>query len=139
VVTADAFAVNSALAAPAGTVTDAGTATALSLLVRPTAKPPGPAVAFSVNVQSSDSVPRIDAFKQVSPVSTGTPVPLRATDSEDAFEALLATVSWPLAEPDAVGLNERLNCTLALAATVIGRLPPPLIVKDCPLKLTWEI
>lgn len=138
-VTAEAFAVNSALFAPAATVTDAGTTIALSSLVRLTARPLLPAAAFRLTVQLSASLPRIDPFTQFSPVSNGTPIPFRATEAEDSFEALLAIVSWPVADPDAPGLNWMINVTLLVGPTVIGRLPPPLIAKDCPVRFSSEI
>ncbi len=103
--TAAASAVNSVLVAPAGMVTEAGTITALLLLVRLIAWPLLPAAAFKLTVQSSAALPRIDPFAQVNPVKIGTPMPLRATEVELPFDALLAMVSWPLAEPDAVGPN----------------------------------
>lgn len=91
--TADALATNCTLVAPAGTVTEAGTATALSLLVRPTAKPPLIAAAFNVTVQESIADPVMDPLIHVKSVSSGTPVPLSATEVELAFDALLAMVS----------------------------------------------
>lgn len=103
--TAAALAENSALVAPEGTVTDAGTVTALSLLARFTVRPPVAAVAFNVTVHVSLADPVMDPFAQVSPLSMGTPVPLRATDVELSLDALLAIVNWPLADPDAVGSN----------------------------------
>ena len=128
VVTADAAAEKSALFAPAGTVTDAGTTTALSLLVKLIAWPLLPAAAFRVTVQVSAALPRIVPFKQLSPVSMGTPIPLKATVFEVPFEALLEIVSWPVAAPDAVGTNWSVSVTLSFAPTVIGMLPPPLMV-----------
>ena len=78
VLTAETVAVKLALVAPAATVTDAGTVTALLLLDRLTAWPPVPAAAFSVTVQASVPAPVIDPLVQLSPLSTGCPVPLRA-------------------------------------------------------------
>ena len=71
---------NDALVAPAATITEAGTVTALLLLVKFTARPPGPAVAFSVTMQESVPAPVIDALVHVSPLSTPgavVPVPVR--------------------------------------------------------------
>jgi hypothetical protein len=138
-VTAEASAVNSALSAPAATVTEAGTATALSLLVRLTARPPLAAAAFRVTVQVSAALPRIDPFTQLKPVSNGTPVPLRVTEVEFPFDALLAMVSWPLADPEAVGLNWRVMVALALAPTVIGMAPASLSENGCPVRFIAEI
>ena len=60
-----------ALAAPAGTVTAAGTATAAALLDRLTAWPPVGAVAFSVSVQVSVPAPVIEPFTQLKLIRTG--------------------------------------------------------------------
>ncbi len=138
-VTADASAVNSALLAPAGTVTEAGTTTALSLLVKLIARPPLAAAAFRVTVQVSAALPRMDPLTQLNSVSMGTPVPLNVTEVEVPLDALLAIVSWPLADPDAVGLNWTVTVTLALAPTVIGRDPFPLIANGCPVRFNSEI
>lgn len=51
------FAVKAALVAPAATVTDAGTVTALSLLARVTVSPALGAAAFSVTVHASEPAP----------------------------------------------------------------------------------
>jgi hypothetical protein len=64
VVTAETVAVNPALVAPAGTVTDAGTVTALLLLERLTASPPVPAAAESVTVHASVPEPVMDPWLQ---------------------------------------------------------------------------
>jgi hypothetical protein len=139
VVTGETLAVKFTLLAPAGTVTDAGIATALSLLARATFRPPLVAVAFSVTVQVSLDAPVIDPFTQFSSVSTGTPMPLSATVAEDAFDALLAMLSWPVAEPDAAGSNWMVTVTLAFAPTVIGTLLPPLMENGCPVRSNFEI
>jgi hypothetical protein len=136
--TADAVAENCALVAPDATVTEAGTATALSLLVKLTWMPPLAAAAFSVTVQLSLADPVMDPFAHVSAVSKGTPVPLSATEVELAFAALLAMVSWPLADPDAVGLNWMVIVALALAPTVIGIALSPLSENGCPVRLICE-
>jgi hypothetical protein len=139
VVTGDTLAAKVALLAPVGTVTEAGTVTALSLLARATSRPPLAALAFSVTVQVSLDAPVTDPFTQFSPVSTGTPMPLKATVAELAFDALLAMVSWPVAEPDPAGSNLIVTVTLALAPTLIGTLLPPLIEKGCPVRFNAEI
>jgi hypothetical protein len=116
----------------------AGTATALSLLVRLTARPPLAAAAFNVTVQASIADPVMDPLMHVSSVSIGTPVPLSATEVELPFDALLAMVSWPLADPDAVGPNWRVIVTLALAPTVIGMALSPLNENGCPVRFSSE-
>jgi hypothetical protein len=120
-------------------VTVAGTAIALLLLARLTARPPLPAAAFKVIEQESADAPVIDPFTHVSPVRTGTPMPLRATDAEESLWALLAIVSWPDAAPDAVGSNWRVNVMLSLPPTVMGKLFPAPREKDCPVKFSCEI
>jgi hypothetical protein len=53
--------------------------TEVLLLARLTLKPPVAAAAFRATVQVSVAAPVTEALAQVSPVSTGTPVPVRAT------------------------------------------------------------
>ena len=101
--------------------------------------PPLAAAAFNVTVQASIAVPVIDPLTHVNSVSIGTPVPLSATDAELPFDALLAMVNWPLADPDAVGANWRVIVTLALAPTVIGMTLLSLIENDCPVRFNSEI
>jgi hypothetical protein len=137
-VTGETFAVNWALVEPAAMVTEAGTTTALLLLVRLTPRPLS-AAAFSVTLQLSVPAPVIAPLAQVSPLSTGTPMPLRATEAEDPFAALLVTVNWPVAAPDDAGSNLMVNVRLPLAATAIGMLLPPLMAKNCPVKFSSEI
>ena len=48
---------------------------------------------------------------QLSPLSTGTPVPLRVTTVEVPLEELLVRVSGPAAAPAVVGSN----CTVSVA------------------------
>jgi len=117
-------------------VTEAGTAIALLLLARLTARPLVPAAAFKVIEQESAPAPVIDPFTHVSPVRTGTPMPLRVTDAEELLAALLAIVSWPDAGPDAAGSNWMLNVMLSLPPTVMGKLFPAPREKDCPVKLS---
>lgn len=64
--TDDTFAVNPALIAFAGTITDAGTVAALLLLDRLTLIPPIGAGLLSVTVQASEPTPDIEALLQVS-------------------------------------------------------------------------
>ena len=70
-VTVEIVAVKLALVAPAATVTEAGTTTAVSLLDKLTAWPPLPAAAFSVNEQLSVPAPVIDPLVQLNPLGTG--------------------------------------------------------------------
>jgi hypothetical protein len=91
--TDEAVAVKVALVAPEATVTVEGTVTAVSLLARPTLKPPLAAAAFSVTVHESVPAPVSDELAQVSPLSTGTPVPLRLTVAVLPLDELLVIVN----------------------------------------------
>jgi hypothetical protein len=63
-------AVNVALVAPAGTVREAGTLTAVSLLESCTTTPPAGAAALSVTVQESDPAPVNDTLLQETALKT---------------------------------------------------------------------
>jgi hypothetical protein len=79
---ADTAAVKLALVAPDGTVTVAGSVTAVLLLDRLTLVPPLPAAALNVTVQASVPDPVIELLVHVnalSCVAVCTPVPLRLT------------------------------------------------------------
>lgn len=79
--TAAAVAVKAALVAPAATVTEEGTVTALLLLERATDRPPLPAAAVSVTVQESVAAPVMELLAQVRllrfPVFFDCPWPVR--------------------------------------------------------------
>jgi hypothetical protein len=107
VLTEDTVAEKLPVVDPAATVTDAGTVTAVLLLARLTANPPLAAATFSVTVQLSVPVPVIDPLVQLSPLNTGTPVPLRLITVEVPLDELLVRVSCPLAGPAVAGLNCR--------------------------------
>lgn len=89
----DTVAVNEALVKPAATVTVAGTAIALLLLPRLAVTPPLGAAAFKVTMQLSVPEPVIVPLLHVSPLNTGTPVPLRLTTAVGFEEALLVMVN----------------------------------------------
>ncbi len=104
-VTEAAFAVNVALAAVAGTVTELGTVTALLLLLRDTVTPTVGAEPDRLTVHVSASDPVIEVLPQFTALTVGitvVPVPLRLTA---AVGALLDIVSCPVAELAAVGSN----------------------------------
>jgi hypothetical protein len=111
VVTADTVAEKLPVVDPAATVTEAGTVTAVLLLARLTANPPLAAATFSVTVQLSVPAPVIDPLVQLSPLNTGTPVPLRLINVEVPLDELLVRVNEPLAAPAIVGSN----CTVSVA------------------------
>lgn len=111
--TAETVAVNVALVEPAATVTVAGTAIALLLLVTLTVVPPLGAAAPSSTVQLSVPEPVIAALLQVIPSSAAellglaasTPVPLRVMTVVGVPDELLVIVSCPAAAPVLPGLN----------------------------------
>jgi hypothetical protein len=106
--TEETVAANPTLVAPAGTVTAAGTATALMLLERLTLVPPLGAGPLSVTVHASVPDPVIDAVLQESALSAGVlavPVPLRLTTAVGLVDELLVMASWPVAEPAIAGSN----------------------------------
>jgi len=107
--TAVAVAVKMPLVAPAATETVAGVVTAELLLARFTTNPVLAVAAFSVRVQVSVPAPVIVPVAQVSPVSTGTPVPLRAITVDVPVDELLVRVSVPEAAPAAVGSNSTVS------------------------------
>jgi hypothetical protein len=134
VLTADADAVNPALDAPAATVTEAGTVTALLLLERLT----GVALAatpVSVTVQVSVAVPVSDALVQETPLTAGCPVPLSAI--VPPLVALLPIVTVPLAAPAVVGSNPMVSVAVWPGVSVNGVLIPdaenPAPVTEIPL------
>jgi hypothetical protein len=71
VLTAEAAAVNAALVAPAGTVTDAGTLTAELVLASATAKPPVGTIVEIATAQASDPAPVSDPLPHEIPLNTG--------------------------------------------------------------------
>lgn len=104
-VTEDTLAENDALVAVAGTVTDAGTETALPLLVSDTLTPPVGEEPERVTVQVSASEPVMEVLVQESALTVGVivvPVPLRVTVE---VGALLAMVSCPVDALAVVGSN----------------------------------
>jgi hypothetical protein len=73
--------------------------------------PPLAAATFNVTVQLSVPAPVIDPLVQLSPLNTGTPVPLRLINVEVPLDELLVSVNEPLAAPAIVGSN----CTVSVA------------------------
>jgi len=134
VLTEETVAVKLAVVEPAATVTEAGTVTDELLLARFTVNPPVAAAAFRVTVQLSVPDPVNDPLVQLSPLNTGTPVPLRLTRVEVPLEELLVIANCPVTGPDTAGLNWMVNVTLPPAATVIGKLLWPLMEKDWPVR-----
>lgn len=135
VLTAVAVAVKATVVAPAATVVEDGTVTAVSLLERLTVAPPVPAAELSVTVQMSVPDPVSELLAQLSALTGGTtaaPVPLNATVVADVL-ALLATVSSPVAAPVDVGANSAVMVYVLPELTVAGRLLVPTIENDSPL------
>ena len=110
-VTAETVAVKPALVAFAGTVTEAGTVTAVLLLVRLTVIPPPGAAPFSETMQESDPAPVIAELVHEIALRVARPVPLRLIVAVPPEEALLEMVSVPVAAPADVGSN----CTCRVA------------------------
>jgi hypothetical protein len=75
-------------------------------------------------VQLSATEPVIVAVAQVTPLNTGTPVPLSPTNIELPLEELLARESCPAAAPETEGSNCTLSAIVWPGARVIGRLAP---------------
>lgn len=128
VVTAVAVAVKEAVVAFAGTVTEAGSVTALLLLERETASPPAPAAAFRVTVQASVAAPESEASVQETalraPVATAVPFPLSVTTLVPPVPALLLMVIEPLAALAVVGSNVTVSVTVWPGFSVAGKVPP---------------
>jgi hypothetical protein len=105
VVTADAVAVKAALVAPLGTIMDAGTVTALLLLLRFTLRPPLFAGKVRLTVQASVVAPVRELLVQETALSAAGawPVPLRLTVAVPPAVALLVMVRVPVTAPAAVG------------------------------------
>jgi len=117
-------AVNPALVPPARTVMEAGTVTAELLLDRPTVNPPLAATVFNVAVQLSVPALVMEPLEQVSPASTGTPVPLNAMEVVVPVDELLVRVSAPAAAPATVGSNCTVSVAVWLGFSVNGKLAP---------------
>jgi hypothetical protein len=128
----ETLAIKFALVAPAATVTEPGTVTSELLLESATTKPPVAAAAFSVAVQLSESEPVIETLAQVSPLNTGTPVPLTPITAAPPPEELLVKATCPLAAPAAGGSNCTLNVVVWPGPSVMGR-PSPVIAKPVPV------
>jgi hypothetical protein len=123
VVTALAVAVKAALEAPAATVTDAGTVTALLLLARLTRVPTvtGP---VSVTVHASVTDPVSDPPVQETPLTVGgaCPVPLNVIVA--VLGALLLISTVPLTAPDNAGSNPTVSTAVCPGSSVMGALTP---------------
>jgi hypothetical protein len=131
--------VNAALVALAGTVTVAGSVTAVLLLNRVTVSPPLAAAAFSVTVQASVPEPVMDPLVQVSVLNTAAaaiPVPLRLIASEVPLVPLLLLVMarLPVAAPTRVGSNFTLKVVDCPGFSVTGKVAPD-TVKPVPFSV----
>jgi hypothetical protein len=120
VLTAVAVAVNVALDAPAATVTEAGTVTALLLLVRLTTVALA-AAPVRVTVQGSVAAPVSDALLHETALTAGCPVPLSAIV---AVTALLVIVTVPVAAPAVVGSKPTVKVAVCPGFSVKGVLRP---------------
>ena len=127
-----------ALLAPAATVTEAGTVTAVLVDERLTLIPPLGAGALRDTVQASVAAPVMDPLAQANPFNAGTedavPVPLRMTAAEVPVELLLllVMVNWPVTAPAAVGSNVTLKTADCPGFSVSGKVAPE-TVKPVPV------
>jgi hypothetical protein len=132
VVTEFTVAVKLPVLVPPANATLTGTVTALLLLARFTVNPLLAAAAFSVTVQLSVPAPVIALLVQVSPLNTGTPVPLNATVVDVPVDELLVNATAPVADPAAVGTYSTVSVAVWLGFNVSGKLAPD-IVNPAPL------
>jgi hypothetical protein len=136
-VTADTVAVKPALWAPAGTVTEAGTATEELLLARDTTRPPVGAAALNDTVHASVVAPVMVPLAHESPVNcpaADCPVPLRLITCVPLVVALLTTVMEPVASPVVVGSNLTCSVSVCPAFRVTGKVAPD-IEKPVPVSV----
>jgi hypothetical protein len=137
--TALTVAVKLALMDPAGTVTVAGIATALMLLLSLTAVPPEGAGEPNVIVQLSVPAPVIAALVQARPPDFNapalTPVPLRPILIVGLVDELLLIVSVPVSDPTAAGSNFTPSWYVLPAPKVIGKLSASDTEKDLSVRL----
>jgi hypothetical protein len=130
-----------ALVAPAAILTDAGTVTALLLLVRLTVVALV-AADVSVTVHASVPAPVSDPLLQETPLSVAgaCPVPLRLIV---AAAALLLIATDPVTAPAVVGSKLIVSVAACPAFSVIGKLLPgsenPVPVTDTPLMVTAAV
>jgi hypothetical protein len=130
--------VKDALLAPAATVTETGTVTAVLVDERLTLIPPLGAGALRDTVQASVAAPVMDPLAQANPFNAGTedavPVPLRMTAAEVPVELLLllVMVNWPVTAPAAVGSNVTLKTADCPGFSVSGKVAPE-TVKPVPV------
>lgn len=125
VVTADTVAVKDVVVAPPGTVTEAGTNTALLLLLNATDSPPAGAAEASVAVQISLDAPVMDALAHESAVNAGgaTPAALSLMMMLPADE-LLVIVTMPVNVLTCGEVNVRVNGTDCPEVKVRGSVTP---------------
>ena len=115
-----------AVVAPAATVMEAGTVTAVLLLVKSTMDPPVAPTALTVTVQASVVDPVMEVFTQVMPFASGRPVPLRLIAIVEPVELLLllGIVNLPVAVPPTVGSNVTLRTVDCPGFSVTGKVEP---------------
>jgi hypothetical protein len=144
VLTAATVAVKLALVAPGATATNAGTATEVLSLARPTDTPLLAAGPVSVTVQASVPEPVAELLAQLSELSVvegaaAIPVPLRPTTSELLLAALLLIVNWPVAAPVAEGLNWTAKLKVLFGLTLTGSWLWLVTEKGWPVTFICEI
>lgn len=130
-VTDDAVAVNTALLAPAGMVTETGTVAAALLLDKVTACPPVGAVAFNVTVQEEVAPAARELLAQARVLIKGIPAPVRLMAVEGAAGELLEMVIVPAAAPAMDGSKRTVSAADWPGFRVVGKVTPE-IVKPLP-------
>ncbi|MFZ0745002.1 MAG: hypothetical protein WAM85_11385 [Terracidiphilus sp.] len=126
-VTAETVALNTELLALAGTVTDAGTETAVLLLDRLTVSPVLPAGAVSVMVQASVPAPvKVPVAQEIALSVPGAAIPeaVMLTTAEGLVEELLVMVSVPLNELTWGEVNVISSVTACPGFRVTGAVTP---------------
>ena len=132
VLTEATVAVKDALVAPAATVTEAGTVTALELLARVTVVPPVGAAAFKVAEQVEEPEPVKVVVVQETAESETAPVPLRVTVVVGLLDELVAKAICPDEAPEAVGANLTVSVADWPGLMVTGKVTPEM-AKPVPL------
>jgi hypothetical protein len=97
---------------------------------------------FNETVQLSLAEPVMERLVQLSPLNTGTPVPLRPTTVELPLEELLAIANCPACPPAAGGVNFTVSVSVWPGVKVAGRPAPiekPVPVSVAPLTVTGMV
>jgi hypothetical protein len=124
VLTAETVAEKVTLVVLGAMVTEAGTITAVLLLLRLTIVPLLGAAALRITVHASVPAPVKDELIQEIALGTATPVPLKLTVVDELVDELLLIRIWPLVAPLTVGSNWTVREALCPGFRVKGKLIP---------------